>query len=392
ILSEAKDLLSLSEAGIAPVPGSMQSCRMIPAALPPLYSRWLDDALGGSIPAETNATCDSCAMVIDGASDAPVADIGFNPKTKCCTFLPELWNFLVGAVLLDDDPAAARGRATVEARLDAGIAVTPLGLGRTTTYALLYAAGQADVFGHSERMLCPHYLNERGGLCGVWRHRESTCATWFCKYERGAVGQQFWQRLHQLLQAAEEALAAWALLELNLDGSALATVFRGRQVLRPTKLSSDDVDGVRDPLALNSAWGSWRGRERELYVKSARLVASLTWSDVQRIGGAKLGVHERVARDSYAQLLDTAPPQRPDAALVQITPRGRNRARLASYSPCDALDVPAVVAKVLPFFDGRPMADAIAEVHAREGVTIDPSLVRKLTDFGILRDAAANPR
>ena len=40
-------------------------------------------------------------------------DLQFEPSTKCCTFLPELPNFLVGAMLADTDPAAAEGRASV---------------------------------------------------------------------------------------------------------------------------------------------------------------------------------------------------------------------------------------------------------------------------------------
>src|SRR5581483_886405 len=190
------------------------------------FDGWLHDLLGGPIPAETNATCDSCAMIVAGdTSGAPLADAGYNAETKCCTYLPELWNFLVGRVLLDDSPEAARGRATVEARLDSGVAVSPLGLRRDTAYRVLYATGGESIFGHAKAMRCPHYLHEEGGLCGVWRHRESTCATWFCKYVRGSVGRTFWMHLHQLLRFAEQSLAGWALLELGLEPRALARLY-----------------------------------------------------------------------------------------------------------------------------------------------------------------------
>ena len=70
-------------------------------------------------------------MVVDPA--ASDVDQGFNPNVKCCSYLPELWNFLVGG-LLDDEHADPAGRASIEARIDSGAGVTPLCLGQTPTY------------------------------------------------------------------------------------------------------------------------------------------------------------------------------------------------------------------------------------------------------------------
>jgi hypothetical protein len=61
----------------------------------------------------------------------------FNAETKCCTYLPALYNFLVGSILTDKDPAFAVGRASVEARLDAQVEVTPLGLGMSRPFRVL---------------------------------------------------------------------------------------------------------------------------------------------------------------------------------------------------------------------------------------------------------------
>ena len=364
---------------------------MIPSAsLPPLYAGWVDQLLGGPIPAETTATCDACAMLVpESASAGASADPGFNPDTKCCTFLPELWNFLAGGVLLDDGADAARGRATVEARIDGGVAVTPLGLGRTRAFNLLYKTGGSQVFGQSRALRCPHYLHDEGGLCGVWRHRESTCATWFCKHVRGTVGRTFWVHLYQLLHAADHTLAGWALLELGVDLSTLARLYEPERVMRPVHLTGRDVDGTADPAELRTSWGRWRGRERELYVACARLVTPLTWADVLRLGGAQLAIYARLVQDAYARLMADGMPEHPVLEVVQITTRGRDRVRLETYSGLDVLEMPAVVAKILPYFDGRPVADALDEVRRAEGVSVDASLVRKLTDFGVLRDEAS---
>jgi hypothetical protein len=358
----------------------------IDASLPPLYAAWIDDLLGAPIPTETNATCDSCAMVVP---DNAAGDTGYSPATKCCTFVPELWNFLVGGVLLDEHADAVRGRATVEGRIDRGVAVTPLGLGRPSTYKLLYD-GSPQSFGQSRALLCPHYLPEEGGLCGVWRHRESTCTTFFCKFVRGAVGKDFWEHLHQLLRAAEESVAAWCLLELGVDHGVLARLFRPDRQRQAVRMTGQDMDGEPNAADLRIVWGKWRGREREFYRECARLVAPLTWADIVRIGGAELTVYARLTQVAHARLISDAIPEQPVTALVQITPRGPSRIRLATYSGMDALEVPAVVGAILPYFDGRPTAEALADIRRTEGVNVDPKLVRKLTDFGVLRDATTS--
>jgi hypothetical protein len=363
---------------------------MIAASLPPLYARWLDQLLDGPIPAEANATCHDCAMLLtESERSAPLAESEYNPDTKCCTYLPELWNFLVGGVLLDSHPDAESGRATVEARIDRGVAVTPLGLGKSRTFKVMYQTGGTNTFGQSRQLRCPHYLHEAGGLCGVWRNRESTCATWFCKYVRGAVGQTFWSHLHQLLRTAERMLAGWTLVQLGLDVSSLAQLYEPRREEQLSKLTRWDVDERPDPRVTRAVWGKWLGRERELYRECFRVVRGLTWTDVLRLGGAELDLYARLVRDAHARLLSKAVPDRPAVTLVQITPRG-DRARLATYSGIDPLDVPAIVTEILPYFDGRPTADAIDAIRKAKQVSVDPSLVRKLADFGILHDRATD--
>ena len=160
--------------------------------LPALYAAWIDQLLAGPLPQESDATCDDCAMCVEDDAKRARTDISFNPQTKCCTYIPELPNYLVGRILADQDPTSASGRATVEARLRAGIAVTPLGLGQPPSFKVLYKHSRESLFGRSKTLRCPHYLADEGGRCGVWKHRASICATWYCKYVRGEVGLNFW--------------------------------------------------------------------------------------------------------------------------------------------------------------------------------------------------------
>src|ERR1051326_9631717 len=96
------------------------------AKLPPLFAEWAEEMLPGPVPAEPRATCGSCAMLAEEGARRHPSDQFYSRDTKCCTYLPQLKNFLVGRILTDRDPAAARGRTTVEVRIRAGVGVTPL--------------------------------------------------------------------------------------------------------------------------------------------------------------------------------------------------------------------------------------------------------------------------
>ncbi len=76
-----------------------------PSTLPPLYAGWIDDLLGGPLPHESEATCEDCAMRPSGPAAAGA--LVFAAETKCCTYVPEVPNFLVGRILDDPDPAFA---------------------------------------------------------------------------------------------------------------------------------------------------------------------------------------------------------------------------------------------------------------------------------------------
>jgi hypothetical protein len=346
----------------APVPGDL---------LPPLYSRWVRALLPGGLPA---------------------SDHFYSPDTKCCTFLPALPNFLTGRILVEEppDPVAARGRATVEARIDKGLGVTPLGLERTAAFTAMYRLSPS-AFGKAGAFRCPHYIPEDGGRCGVWRHRESTCATWFCKFDRGETGRAFWHRLHDLLGAAEMALARHSVLSLGIPAESLGRLFpaHARRTLSETHdgMSADDVDGTIDRRRYAAIWGPWLGREREFYRRSAALVETLEWRDVIALGGTELEVLARLTTEAYKSATSTELPPRLDRRQLKVVYTSATEARLVGYSNIDPLKAPSRLVEVLHCFDGRPTRDAIQRVADEHGLRVTDSLVRKLVDFGILGPA-----
>lgn len=364
----------------------------IATVLPPLYARWMDSLLASAIPHETRATCDDCAMCAPEGASPPDGTQYFSPRTKCCTYQPRLPNYLVGRALEDADFAFSVGRATLEKRVHAGIQVTPLGVGASRVFGVLYDNGRSG-FGHAESMRCPHYLEEAGGRCGIWRHRNAICSTWFCKFERGALGMVFWDRTRNLLLAIERSLSIWCVLEAGLELEALGAAFPlAGPAVKQESMTAHDLDGVPDPEVARMCWGTWLGREREFYGLCARRVESLTWSDVERIGGAEVTALAHLASRAFRALVSDELPERLALGEFKVISASREAIRVSSYTGADPLDLDPDVLQVLPYFDGRPVREALAAIEEEQGMRVEQDLVRRLADFRVLVPATAPVR
>lgn len=224
-----------------------------PARLSAIASRWTIEAIGTLPPAELLSTCHDCVQVREGE---------YHPATKCCTYLPTLRNFQVGA-LLDDPQVSAAGRASVEARIAAGRGVTPYGLEGPNWFDALDYRGNS--FGRDPALRCPHYLES--GDCGVYQHRNATCSTWFCRFDRGEASWDFWSALHSFLVDIEDTLANWAIDELG----------------------AADGFGGKDP--------------RAFYRACTMAVGFLTWDQIRTLGGDRLDALASRTRQLHETLL-----------------------------------------------------------------------------------------
>jgi hypothetical protein len=249
-------------------------------------------------------------MVSPDPAVTPRALPVFSAVVKCCTYLPTLPNYLVGAIL-EDPEVDPRGKESILRRIERGVAVTPLGLGQTGAFKQVYETGLPEVFGRAEALRCPHYLDDGG--CGIWKHRNSICTTWFCKHQRGQVGFQFWMAFRDLLTAIESELTVWAAGQAGIPAAVLAELIRQPppSARRPLaeELTEEPSGTVHAKL-----WGNWRGRETEYYVETARLIAGLSWKDVLKLGGSRLRLLARHVMDRYAALLM---PTLPDAVQLE---------------------------------------------------------------------------
>lgn len=350
------------------------------SGLPPLYARWTAPLLGGPIPPETEATCQDCAMCATAGAPAHAAGSYFSPNTKCCTYLPRLANFTVGEILADTDPANAAGRSTLDARLQRGEMVRPLGLGIPPGYGARYEHASTD-FGTSPALLCPHFLPD--GRCGIWRYRNGVCTTWFCKHVRGAVGLRFWHALEGLLSSVEQMLACWCLLDQDFGPTAfdqLSPATANRQ--RPPY--DTNLAGTLEPAAYRSLWGKWAGLEREFYERCAQQVESLDWADILRIGGPDITARAHIARSAYDALTDCSLPRALTVGQFRVIGIDESGTQVEGYHGSDPLRLSSDLMDVLPLFNGRPTTETLRSLADDRGIGIAPELVRKLTDFEIL--------
>ena len=347
------------------------------AVLPPFFDE--------PLPAESDATCDHCAMCPpDGVEAAPEHAYYFRSDVKCCSYIPFLPSYVAGALLQDPDPRWDGGLRNMRDRLRRRQGASPLGLQQPRPYALTYEHADA-AFGRSRALLCPWYDTERGRCVG-WPYRGSVCATYFCKFVHGARGARFWLLLRRYLVTAEEDLAVYAAEALDLDAPRYpedATEMRG--------LRSDEVDQELPPPALyERSWGPWAGREEAFFAAAYRMVVDLGAHGYERLGGIRQTALLRQVERAYRKLQDLAIPERlvRNPRLV-VYPLEEGRRRLVGYSPSDAVDVGPRLYRLLDRFDGRQPTSVVREAMEREeGIRLADALLVKLVRHEILVESS----
>jgi hypothetical protein len=345
--------------------------------LPALCSNWIGEVLGAPVPEEREAACDRCVMR-PPAGTPPVQGGVYFTEGKCCTYHPRLHSFLVGGVLSDPRPGSSHARAVLDRLILTRGGVSPLGVLGTRSYRKLYDMSVG--FGRSTRLRCP-FFEEHSGGCGIWRHRESTCATWYCKHDRGAVGEAFWAAARDLLQHLELSISQWCALELNTSSETLAASLAEEA----TDPDPEDLDGSMSQACYHELWGTWSGREHEYYRACARLVDGLAWPDVYALGGATARVLTRLVRVRFQALCSReAPAPRLRVGRHEVVSIEDGSARIHTYRRYDPLDVPVSLLAALARFDGRPTPEVVQQIADCDGLAISESLLATLTDFEVL--------
>ena len=351
--------------------------------LPYLYGKWIGQLLEDSIPEEQVATCDSCAMCARENSGPRTQVFFFNPATKCCTYVPELPNFLVGAILADDDGDMALGRNSITQHITSGVGVTPLGLFPSPSYTLLYRNSPA-AFGRSKTLCCPHYVTDTGH-CGIWRYRAPPCITWFCKHNRGAVGRDFWRELHLLLVSVQQSVAVWCMGKLEMDIEIMRTALNQPQSIdAEVNISGDILDGKVNKEWLRSVWGNWYGRWDEFYQRCADLTEGLDWRNVEALCGAEVLLRSQIVKAAHDKLIANDAPTCLRTGNFQVYSISEDHVTVTTYSPYDPLDISKQVMEALAYFDGRPVTESLDIITRQKNIPLTSKVLHTLLDFGVL--------
>ena len=292
--------------------------------------------------AESFATCSDCAMKPRAGQILPEHRLVFKAESRCCTYHPDLPNFLAGRALRRGGNGAQKIRARleqIETRYATGIVRPPeleesyQNLGKTS-------------FGNAEELTCPYWVS---GIhnCSIYADRNGVCRTWHCKSVHGAKGHGAWTALR------------WLLLELESELAKIVT-------------TSDAPS--RDASA--ESWVQW-------YIACAERVDALDAESLKSLRTPKLELLiSEVAR--ALSVRDESLPEvvAPSVADWFVEPDG---VALTAWSGYDLVDAPSWIFELLSRMDGtKTWRAAKSETEVATGKTVSDDLIHTLHRRGLL--------
>jgi len=347
---------------------------------PAFYHRFLPDFFQDQIPRETSAACQDCVMLPDPTNEHPGPDLTYSPASKCCTYFPDIPNYLVGAILAETDPTYQDAQTRLKNQIRAKISTSPFGLERPRKYTVL-VHNTPDFFGKSQLLICPFFASDHG-RCTLWPYLTATCRTWFCKYDRGQEGLEFWRDLRAYWDYLQKILSRYVLHQFE---------FAPERILRssrnPMALTVEELDGrAQSPEQYAQAWGSWVDREEEFYQKAFEQVSALTPEIFNTLIGIGHTIRLNQVMVRHEKMINPDPPpylkRNPDMR-VQKTRHGTYI--VSAYLPRDAVELTQRLYAVLDYFDGRLPVDAVIQSLAQQQQMIpDADLLLSLYHLRIL--------
>ncbi len=231
----------------------------------------------------------------------------YRSDCQCCTYYPEVPNFLLGMALNDPDSTEV-----VERLVHAGHGLPTGFVPSPRKYVDAVVAYSRDDFGKDPDIVCP-FMDRDTNNCGIYLYRNAVCTTFFCHYEHSEAGERYWVGIQELVGHVEIALSQWLMDALGFPSEDYIARLNGLGS-RVTELSASD--GSWSEKARRELWGDWFGREVEFYRSCARK-ASLRENDLfaQAIAQpVNLPLqYEAALRDSIPETARAAAPLLPES-------------------------------------------------------------------------------
>jgi hypothetical protein len=274
----------------------------------------------------------------------------------------------------------AYGRETLQQRIDAGIGVIPLGLAWPAAFETRYDEDLQRDFGRRRDMLCPHYIDRDGGLCGIWKHRNGVCSTWFCRYEHGEKGQLYWEAMYRMLELAEEMLAWHCVRTLDIGDQAF-------EVLEQTDEPRGNLDGsvpITDAMR-QAVWGRWYRRELEFYEKSAELVNQMSWADVLAVGGRRLASKVEEIEEAHEDMLNRRLPPFVEGGSTAVLHEEDGQVWVRSYRSYDSVPISRAAFDVIEDLNVIMMDDLRERLEPHLDAQLQDDTLRYWVELGLLK-------
>jgi hypothetical protein len=326
--------------------------------LPAVYQKFFPAFFEEAIPVETLATCFDCAMCSKPGEPQMPGVSYFKPDSKCCTFMPKLPNYLVGALLSDTSPEMEEGRSRIRKRIDEKVGILPYGIYPSKKFAVLYKRAADKTFGKNQILMCPYFVHESGN-CSVWKYRETVCTTYYCKSIAGQEGKKFWASVNAYLTHAQDTLNLYAITILQLDVNSIIEHMKNQNV---EVLEVSDLE--ESPLPeeeYSKLWGEWAGREMEFYKRSFEIIESLTPQKFEEICGLYQRVFLMALEQKRIEIID---PKIPDVLVrnpdLKSMPLGQDRHIVKSE--IGFFVIQNSLFEVLDLFDGKRTRAEISEI------------------------------
>lgn len=359
----------------------MSAKSTIRGGLPAIYGPLLPEAFDEPAVHESRATCESCQMCDHGTVPAELSASYFRPDTKCCTYHPALPNYLVGAILSDPRPELEEGKRRIREQIARRVGTGPIRLGPSKKWTMLYRAAMESSFGRSSLLRCPYLDDDQ--RCSVWHHRESVCATFYCKFDGGHAGSVFWKALKSYLLYAEEQLAIWAAKQVSPD------LFDPRADDGAALSLAEFEERAPDPATYARYWGPWAGREEEVYLACHERVRSMT-----REAYAKIVDDTKIGRERLEKVVESLAalrraPQLPDRVSLnkrlRVLPVDGGVVMTMPYNSYDSIKIEPELYDVLKAFSHADTLEGTRKKLADEqGIELEDALLSMFTTHEIL--------
>lgn len=223
--------------------------------IPELYRRLLAPELLAADLHESKATCDDCAMTRERRGAR--ARITYQGHLKCCTFEPFLPNFLVGALLLEEE-RFPYGVDRIRHKIATREGALPIGLVPRLAFQVEFNSREPGDFGQREDWLCPYYHKDSQN-CGVWKYRGAVCTTFYCQSDTGRAGQRLWVKVSDYLSEAEIALTEEVAGLLGFSPSQVSDCLE-----YVNRFEATESEMATPGIPLNEWRGLWDGRHNEI--------------------------------------------------------------------------------------------------------------------------------